>query len=250
VPFSSMHRYQRADSFWANEYVTPLAAHREGFASRTCEMLPAFARVDFAKDRVDPIAPPEAPLVPIDPKEFGDDWSETLSRGEAAEVKQYVRSFEHLAGAIGFVTFRVGGKDTVVELDRKRFEKGITFEVPRASLLAAVRYRIFDDLLIGNFMKTTLHGDFGRAGLYPDFSPYVAKYGDNGRARTRDELRRYFAEYRRRDPLGFLRSRIDARCVLPLQQHVSRALRERVGASSPVFRAAKGAYWAARRLAG
>lgn len=250
VPFSSMHRYQRADSFWANEYVTPLEAHREGFESGTCEMLPAFVRVDLANDRVERIAPREASLAPRDPKEFGDDWSEPLTAPEAAEVERYLRSYEHLAEAIGFVALRVGAKETRVELNRKLFSKGITFEVPRASLLAAVRYQVFDDLLIGNFMKTTLHGDFGRTGLYPDFSPYVAKYGDNGRSRTRDELRRYFAEYRRRDPLGYLRSRFDARCVLPLQEHLSRALRERVGPTSPVFRAAKGAYWAARRLAG
>jgi hypothetical protein len=169
---------------------------------------------------------------------------------EAEEVKRYVRSFEHLAEALGFVRFEVGGRETRVELNRELSSKGITFEVPRGSLLAAVRYQVFDDLLIGNFMKTTLHGDFGRSGLYPDFSPYVAKYGDNGRSRTREELKRYVAEYRRRDPVGYLRSRFEARSVLPLQEHLSRALREHVGASSPVFRAAKGAYWAARRLAG
>ena len=27
-------------------------------------------------------------------------------------------------------------------------------------------------------------------GLYPDFTPYVTKYADNGRARTDEELRR------------------------------------------------------------
>jgi hypothetical protein len=32
--------------------------------------------------------------------------------------------------------------------------RGITFEAPRHSLLTAVRYEIFDDLLIGNFVKT------------------------------------------------------------------------------------------------
>jgi hypothetical protein len=48
---------------------------------------------------------------------------------------------------------------------------GITFEAPRKSLLEAVRWEIFDDLLIGNFTKTTLHG--GLRSLYPDFTPYV-----------------------------------------------------------------------------
>ena len=36
-------------------------------------------------------------------------------------------------------------------------DKGITFELPRNSLVEACKYSIFDDLLIGNFMKTRLH---------------------------------------------------------------------------------------------
>jgi hypothetical protein len=73
--------------------------------------------------------------------------------------------------------------------------RGITFEAPRGSLMFAVRNEIFDDLLIGNFMKTTLHG--GVRSLYPDFTPFVAKYGDNGRAFSRAQLHDYFAAYRR-----------------------------------------------------
>jgi hypothetical protein len=51
----------------------------------------------------------------------------------------------------------------------------------------------FDDLLIGNFIKTTLHGKV--SSLYPDFSPYVAKYGDNGLAYSEEDLDRYFRYY-------------------------------------------------------
>jgi hypothetical protein len=61
--------------------------------------------------------------------------------------------------------------------------------------MTAVRYEIFDDLLIGNFMKTVLHG--GLRSLYPDFTPYVAKYGDNGRAFSVGELHDYFLAYRK-----------------------------------------------------
>jgi hypothetical protein len=60
--------------------------------------------------------------------------------------------------------------------------------------MTAVRYEIFDDLLIGNFVKTVLHG--GLRSLYPDFTPYVAKYGDNGRAFSVGELHDYFQSYR------------------------------------------------------
>ncbi len=250
VPFSSMHRYQRADSVWANEYVTPLDAHGVEFASRTCELLQAFVRRDFARDTLERIDPPELPIVPRDPREFGDDWSERLSREEAHEVEAYFRAIAHLRDVFGFVTFRVGGEDTRIELDPRRRERGITFEVPRGSLLAAIRFQVFDDLLIGNFMRTTLHGDLAPGGLYPDFSPFVGKYADNGRARSRAEVDRYFAAYRRRDPIAYLRARLTERWVLPLQERAARALRARLGDRSPVFHAAKGAYWAARRLAG
>ena len=250
VPFSSMHRYQRTDSDWANAYVTPIADHAKGFASRSCEMLPAFIRRDLARDDLERIDPPLAPIAPRDPREFGDDWSETLAPEEAREVEAYFRAFEHLRGILGFVTFRVGGRDTRIELNSRLSSKGITFEVPRGSLLAAVRWQVFDDLLIGNFMRTRIHGDLGERPLYPDFSPYVAKYGDNGRARTERELRAYFAAYRRRDPLGYLRARVDTRLVLPLQERVSRLLRDHIGARSPVFRTAREAYWAVRRIAG
>ncbi len=62
--------------------------------------------------------------------------------------------------------------------------RAITFAVPRTSLMRAVEWEIFDDLLIGNFMETTLHGRWPTSGLYPGFTPYVTKYADNGRAHT------------------------------------------------------------------
>ena len=32
--------------------------------------------------------------------------------------------------------------------------------------------------------------------MYPDFSPYVAKYGDNGNSRSKRELKQYFDYYK------------------------------------------------------
>jgi len=96
--------------------------------------------------------------------------------------------------------------------------------------MTAVQYEIFDDMLIANFMKTTLHGHFGEEKLYPDFSPYVAKYSDNGRARTREELEDYFKAYRRRAPLDYFRhllesgSRYALMTILPSQSLPYRAL--------------------------
>jgi hypothetical protein len=144
---------------------------------------------------------------------------------------------------IDFVNIRVAGEDNRIELNRKVFRRGVTFEVPRHSLMTAVQYEVFDDLLIGNFMKTTLHGEWGPGRLYPDFSPYVAKYADNGRAKTLEQLRAYHRAYYERDRLGYLRHKFDSGFLLPVQAKSSRFLRSRLGAHSSAFRWSKAAYW-------
>ncbi|GHG86919.1 MBL fold metallo-hydrolase [Comamonas sp. JC664] len=247
IPFSSMHKYQRADSIWASEYTTSLEDYGRGFESSTCTLLPAFVRHDFIRGQTERIQPRERNLQPVSPKAFGDDWSEQLELEEVRELTAYFRDVEHLGRTLDFLRFRVGGKDHVVDFQRRRFRRGITFEVPRGSLMTAVRYQIFDDLLIGNFMKTTLHGEFGAGRLYPDFSPYVAKYADNGKARTRNELRTYFADYRRRDPLGFLRAQVETHCVRPLQTQSAELLRTLLPQDSRGFRVAKETFWRMRR---
>ena len=113
--------------------------------------------------------------------------------------------------------------------------------------MAAVRNEVFDDLLIGNFAKVTLHGAWGPRPLYPDFTPYVAKYADNGRARTRPELDEYLPSYRRRDPLGHLQHVVELKCILPLQMASSSFIRGSVGPDSTIYRAAKKTYWYLRR---
>ena len=206
VPFSSQHRYQRTDSIWANDCITPIEAYRGGFRSPEKELLPAYCRVDFTRDEVSEIDPPEHEGEPRPPEDFGDDWSEELTAEDVEALQAYFAPVSHLKSFLGYVRFLVGGKEHVVDVAPERFELGITFEVPRASLMTAVRYRVFDDILIGNFARTTLHGPWhaqGTKALYPDFGPFVTKYGDNGGAYSPDELRAYFATYRERGFFGF-----------------------------------------------
>ena len=108
--------------------------------------------------------------------------------------------------------------------------------------MRTIRYEIFDDLLIGNFMRTRLIGDWPRSGLYPNFTPFVGKYADNGLAKTRDEVERYFHEYRRRAPLDYLRHRI--------QVNTAQAVKTRIDADSDVYRAAQRVWWFLRRHIG
>jgi L-ascorbate metabolism protein UlaG (beta-lactamase superfamily) len=239
VPFSSMHRYQRADSIWANAFGTGLEDYPIDFDRAAGELLPAFIRYDALRDSVEQIAPAERPPRSVDPREFGDDWSAPLEPADKERLDRYFRSFRHLERVLDFLCFRVGGSEHVVTLTNARFGRGLTFDAPRHSLMAAVKWEIFDDMLIGNFMRTTLHGRFPETGLYPDFTPYVAKYGDNGLAHSEAELDAYFAAYRRRAPLDFLRHRVEERSIevvrtlLPMDSGPYRLIRR-------VYHAAKG----------
>lgn len=201
VPFSSFHRYQRSDSVWLNQYATSMNDYRIGFTSRRCTLHPAFVSYDCHTDELHEIRPRETPHVILEAKTFGDDWNDPLDQDEEKALSQYFGSIEHLKSVVDFIEFRVGGRETLIELrkrPRTRVKTGVRFEVPRHSLMQAIKYECFDDLLIGNFMRTCLIGAWPNTKLYPDFSPYVAKYADNGRAKTAEELRQYFCEYRKR----------------------------------------------------
>ena len=193
APFSCHHAFARTDSRWAADYETPLEAHGNYFKRERGEFIPGYFAYDVAADRITPTAMEPVPREFRNPREFGDDWSEPLAADDVAGLGDYFRKFEHLRQKFQFINLRVGGRDHFVDLGGQR-GRGITFEAPRHSLMTAVRYEIFDDLLIGNFVKTVLHG--GVRSLYPDFTPYVAKYGDNGRAFSVGELHDYFQSYR------------------------------------------------------
>jgi hypothetical protein len=246
IPFSSMHRFQRTDSAWAIPYGDTLQEYNDGFDRDRAELLPAYVRYDCSTDDVTPLNPRTAPDVLLEPREFGDDWTERLEPADKAALRAYFARFEHLRKNVDFLRFLVGGEETIVELRRGPKGRGVTFEVPRASLMASVKYEIFDDLLIGNFMKVTLHGKWTTGRLNPDFSPWVAKYGDNGRAHTMKELREYHRSYFERAPADYLRHCFETKFLLPLQEATASALRSRLGQNSVLFRATKQAYWGIR----
>jgi hypothetical protein len=77
----------------------------------------------------------------------------------------------------------------------------------------------------------------------------VAKYADNGRVKTEEQLEEYLNAYRAREPIGFLRAQLDRGYVRPFQDMTSNFLRHRLGENSPLFNLTKKAYWRVRRLA-
>ena len=194
IPFSSNHQYQRSDSVWANEYTTPEHAFRVGLPSNI-NFIPSFVIINCLDGSFELINPDPVPKIIKNCEEFGDNWSDELQISDRQVIDNYFKRKEKIRQAVSFINFRVGGKDNFFKFESNN-TKGITFEVPRSSLMTAINFEIFDDLLIGNFMKTTLHN---MESLYEaDFNQYLAKYADNGRAETLSELEEYFKIYKQR----------------------------------------------------
>jgi hypothetical protein len=197
VPFSSFHQYQRSDSHWAQSYTTPINAYSEGFDHENYNYIPPFSSIDCNSLEVLTETPKELIIELKSPENFGDCWSDELEERDRNLISDYFARKERVKKYFGFVNFNVGGNDYTLKMDGPK-GRGISFSVPRGSLITSIEYRIFDDLLIGNFMKTTL---IGCASLYEgsgNFNFNVAKYADNGLAETEEEITRYLNEYKKR----------------------------------------------------
>jgi hypothetical protein len=232
IPFSCFHRYEREDSVWANDFVPKSADHYRGEDPKKPKLLEPFLRVDCDSGKITPLRPEARPLVSRPPSQFNDDWNDLLESDDKKLISEYFLKKEDLQKHFGFVRFRVGGEELTVDLNPRLRPTGLTFEVPRNSLMTAIKYEIFDDLLIGNFMKTTLHGG---ATLYPHFSPVVAKYADNGRAQSSAELREYMWKYYKRDLLGQI--------LLGIEKNSLTFVRKMLPEQSVAFKSAKSLYW-------
>jgi L-ascorbate metabolism protein UlaG (beta-lactamase superfamily) len=195
IPFSSHHQYQRADSIWAQDYVTPINAYDSGL-HHDINYIPPFVDINCNSGEFREIKPAEISPIILQPEVFEDNWSDQLSSEDFQSVKKYFIEKELIRKRFGFIEFLVGGQKNFISLNKSLPKRGIRFEVPRSSLMKAINYEIFDDLLIGNFMRTTF---FGLRSLYDfDFNPLVTKYADNGKAKTEEEVYQYINEYKKR----------------------------------------------------
>jgi len=195
IPFSSHHQYQRSDSIWAQEYVTPMHAYDVGL-HKDINFIPAFVDIDCNTGAYTEINPAEITPTILSPEDFGDNWSDELASEDKESIKKYFSEKEIIHKRFGFIEFMVGKKNYVINLNKNLPNRGIRFELPRTSLMKAINYEIFDDLLIGNFMRTTF---FGVNSLYDyDFTPLITKYADNGGAKTEEEVFAYINEYKKR----------------------------------------------------
>ena len=191
IPFSAFHKYSREDSINMNKFCTPLEKHYNNFNNKAGEMLPAFISWDTDKELYKEINPEKNNENFENPKIFGDNWSDDLDNIDKEHLEKYFSKFYQIKKKFGFLSFKVGKSEFNIKFSNKK--EGIRFETPRNSLIYSIKNNIFDDLLIGNFMRVKL---INVPSLYPDFTPYVTKYGDNGLSSSKEELKKYFDYYK------------------------------------------------------
>ena len=204
--FSSQHRYVRADSAWANPYRISFADMRAHWRS-PARLIEPWVTVDLLDGSVtrnhDGSAgkAPETALTTA-----ADDWDEKMGPEDWPRVETFARKFKTLRRHIDWIRFTVAGDTRTFWLSRKPVpstakERGVHFHVPRRSLMDTVAGGYFDDLLIGNFMKTQLVN----VTLYPHFTPLIAKFGGNAKVFTNFQLLRCRLHYFRLSPAACTR---------------------------------------------
>ena len=200
IPFSSFHQYQRSDSVWAQEETVPEEDYAKGLDKKYSVIKP-FVTINCINGEVENINPEKLKIKIKSPEEFGDNWSDQLEKNDIEKINQYFLTKKKLNNVLGFIKLKVGGNEHTVNF-RNKLKKGITFEVPRNSLMETVNHKIFDDLFIGNFMKTTLHN---MDNLYENhFNYIISKWSDNGGINSEEEFEIYKNHYRQKAGQSFL----------------------------------------------
>ena len=225
IPFSTFHRYVREDSIHMNQFVTPIDKHNENFDNRNGELLPAFIRWDSRSEDYQKIKVSLSKDLLVTADSLGDSWSDELEKNDKILIENYFKKITHLKYFFGSFVFSVAGKDYTVKLSDKKTQ--IRFSCPRNSLVASINRLTFDDILIGNFMKTQL---IGVKSLYPNFTPFVTKYSDNGIANSKSELGQYFDYYK-------INSADYWRDIFLF--NTESIIRENFSTQNPIFKAAK-----------
>jgi hypothetical protein len=140
-----------------------------------------------------------------------DNWDDQMNEEDWQKLETFVHKFKILETEVDFIGFTVGGQGRTYYLNGRRNrrpekQRGVNFLVPKKSLMETVKYGYFDDLLIGNFMKTQLIN----MRLYPKFSPYIAKFGGNAKVFARPQLMRLYFHYFKLSPVAYIRSDIQS----------------------------------------
>jgi hypothetical protein len=217
VASASQHIYVRSDSVWANPYRVGWADVLRHWTRPSIRTIEPFVVLDLENGEYRRKHPSQSSdESKITSATGSDDWTAQLGEEEWGTLCRFFAEIDTLRPYIDYIDFTVGGEKRRVwrnsRTPRRKSERlrGIAFNAPRQSLMKAVQLGYFDDMLIGNFMRTELHN----VALYPHFTPLVAKLRGNAKVFTRSDLRRFNRRYFRRNPLGYIEWR--------LEQHLER----------------------------
>ncbi len=204
---ASQHVYARSDSVWANPYRVGWRDFITSWSQPDIRTIEPFVVLDLetgAYERKHPSSASDESQIVGDL--YGDDWSEPLTVEEWSKLEAYFTEIEILRPYVDWLDFAVGGETRRIWINPAKRNadeaalRGIAFEAPCRSLMKSIGLGYFDDMLIGNYMRTRLHN----VGLYPHFTPIVAKLRGSARVRTFAEWRRFRLRYFLRNPLGYL----------------------------------------------
>ena len=207
VSSASQHIYVRSDAVWANPYRVGWADVVRHWTRPAIRTIEPFVKVDL--DNGDYVAKhPEqtSDVAQITDTTADDDWRVPLQEAEWDTLTGFFQSIEILRPCLDYLDFRVAGETRRIWIDptapgqKKTGLRGIAFHAPAHSLMSAVKLGYFDAILIGNFMTAELRG----VGLYPHFTPIVAKLAGASRVTTFAAWRQFRRRYFRRNPIGYL----------------------------------------------
>ena len=197
IPFSTFHEYQREDSVWANKYTVPIDKISNDISKNHIYIKP-FTFINCNKDDdFISLNIKKKKLEVKSPKLFGDNWEDELNVSDKKVIENYFNKFLSFKEKIGFISFIVGGKELNLKFNGPK-NKGISFELPKNSLLSACENAVFDDLLGANFMKTKLYNLQSLYEPKANFTYDVCKFGDNGKVYSEEELKKYRNYYAKR----------------------------------------------------
>ena len=106
IPFATSHHFQRKDSLWANEYLMPISSYKIGFREASVELIEPFVSVDCSNGQIEKINPTAVPPRCIDPKEFGDDWGDPLTKEDKVILDAYWGRKVLLKDILNFINFK------------------------------------------------------------------------------------------------------------------------------------------------
>lgn len=199
VSSASQHIYVRSDATWANPFRVGWADVVQHWTRPNIRIVEPFVVMDLDTGDYRRKHPEQtSDFSQVTDATSDDDWSVPLREEEWAALTTFFQSIEILRPVMDYVEFTVAGETRRIKFGEGA--RGIAFKAPAKSLKNTVKLGYFDAILIGNFMTAEPRN----MGLYPDFTPIVAKLAGASGVRTAAEWRKFRQRYFRRNPLGYL----------------------------------------------